>query len=87
MQITATLDDGTATLTLSTLSGTSRLDVTGARLLADDLERFVSDPDAPDVNRDDRVVPSDTGVAVHTQHGGFTIPWRHIMTAVNGLRA
>jgi hypothetical protein len=84
MQITATLDDGTATLTLTTLSSTSRLDVKGARLLADDLERFVTDPDAPAVNR---VVPSDTGVAVHTQHGGFTIPWRHIMTAVNGLRA
>ncbi len=87
MQITATLDDGTAILTLTTLSSTSRLDVKGARLLADDLERFVSDLDAPAVNRDYRVVPSDTGVAVHTQHGGFSIPWRHIMTAVNGLRA
>lgn len=72
---------------LTTLSSTSRLDVKGARLLADDLERLVTDPDAPAVNRDYRVVSSDTGVAVHTQHGGFSIPWRHIMTAVNGLRA
>jgi len=31
MQITATLDDGTATLTLTTLSSTSRLDVKGQR--------------------------------------------------------
>lgn len=87
MQITATLDDGTATLTLTTLSSTSPLDVKGALLLADDLERFVTDPDAPAVNRDYRIVSRDTGVAVYTQHGGFTIPWRHIMTAVEGLRA
>lgn len=87
MQITATLDDGTATLTLTTLSSKSRLDVKGARLLADDLERFVTEPEAPAVNHDYRIVPSGTGVAVQTQHGGFSIPWRHIMTAVNGLRA
>ncbi|WP_145953440.1 hypothetical protein [Oceaniglobus indicus] len=87
MKIQASMNEGTATLIVTTVSSTSRLVVEGAQYLADDLEQFLTDPNAKDVERHYRIVPDDKGVSVQTAQGGFTLPWRHIMTTVNGLRA
>lgn len=86
MQITAAIDDGTATLTVTTVSNSSLLQVNDAEHLADDLEQLLTDPDADAIDRHYRVVPRDFGVSVQTDTGRFMLPWRHIMTAVNGLR-
>ncbi|SLN66641.1 hypothetical protein PEL8287_03694 [Roseovarius litorisediminis] len=86
MQISATIKDGTADLTVTTVSSSSHLEIKGADQLADDLEQFLSDPDATAVERHYRIVPTDTGLSVQVQLGGFIIPWQYIMTVVNALR-
>ncbi len=75
-----------AYLHLTTASSSSKLVIKGAKSLADDLERFLTDPDADAVDRNYRIVPSDIGVSVETNQGKFALPWRHILPVVNGLR-
>lgn len=86
MKISATIIDGTATLTVTTVSNSSNLQVSDAEHLADDLEQFLTDPDAEAIDRHYRVVPRDLGISIQTTQGRFLVPWRQIMTAVNGLR-
>ncbi len=86
MQISAHYENSNAYLHLTTVSSSSKLMIKGAKLLADDLEQFLTDPDADAIDRHYRVVPSDTGVSVETNQGKFTLPWRHILPVVNGLR-
>lgn len=87
MQINAHILDGTANLTVTTVSSYSHLEIKDANELADDLEQFLTDPDATAVDRHYRIVPEDTGLSVQAQLGSFIIPWRYIMTVVNGLSA
>jgi hypothetical protein len=86
MQISAQYESPNAYLHLSTASSISKLVIKDAKLLADDLEQFLTDPDADAIDRYYRFVPSDTGVSVGTNQGMFALPWRHIMPVVNGLR-
>jgi hypothetical protein len=87
MQISATIKDGTANLAFTTVSTSSNMEIKGADDLADDLEQFLTDPDAEAIDRHYLIVPDDTGLSIQTGQGKFVIPWQHIMTVVNGLRA
>ncbi|WP_170429946.1 hypothetical protein [Ruegeria arenilitoris] len=87
MKISARIEDGNAILSLTTISSRSKLKVNDAERLADDLERFLTNPDAEAINRHYRLVPHETGLSLQTIQGRFDLPWRHITTVVNGLRA
>ena len=87
MKISARIEDGDAILSLTTISSRSMLKIDDADRLADDLERFLTDPNAEAINRHYRLVPYETGLIVHAIQGDFDLPWRHITTVVNGLRA
>lgn len=87
MKISARIEDGDAILSLTTISSRSMLKVNDADRLADDLERFLTDPDAEAINRHYRLVPHETGLSIQTTQGDFELPWRHITIVVNGLRA
>jgi len=88
MQIIATIKDGTANLALTAGSSSSVLPIKGADELAQDLEQFLTNPDAKAIDRHYLIVPDATGLCIQTDRGKFNIPWRHIMimTVVNGLR-
>lgn len=86
MQITATLKDGNAILQLITNSSRADFTVSDATHLARDLETILTNPEADAIDRHYRIVPSDTGVSVETNQGKFALPWRHVLSVVNGLR-
>ena len=87
MQITATRKNDTATLEIQTVSSSANLTVNDATNLAADLSIILSNPNADDIDRHYRVVPSETGARIETSQGRFDIPWRHISTVIAGLCA
>lgn len=87
MQITASLDGDTATLTVATINNTANLKVAGAAKLADDIEATLS------VGRQDAfrntyaVLIEPTGCIVKVGPMGVPVPWQHITSVVAALRA
>lgn len=88
MTITATIDEHDAvTLTYARMNTTSNLGVPDAASFADDLLSTFK-PDQGDIYRDAyNVLVKPDGVTVEVYPNSFPIPWQHIASVVDQLKA
>jgi|UPI0000E8DBB2 hypothetical protein len=88
MRIEAESADGRAILTVTTLSSSSELSIDDAHDLADDLDAFLSDPEADDhFGSSYAITAAGSGLKVSTKTGSFDLQWRWIIPVINDLRA
>ncbi|UWQ15674.1 hypothetical protein K3556_07320 [Aliiroseovarius sp. M344] len=88
MTITATIDEHEAvTLTYNRMNTTSNLGVPDAADFADDLKSTFN-PDQDNIYRDSyNVLVQPEGVTVEVHPHSFPIPWQHIVSVVEQLKA
>jgi len=88
MTITATIDEHEAvTLTYTRMNTTSNLGVPDAASFADDLLSTFN-PEQDDIYREGyNILVTVAGVTVEVYPNSFPIPWQHIASVVDQLRA
>jgi len=81
------LEDGSARLTVTTVSTSAQLVIPEASGLAEDIEAVFDPATTEAVRATYTCLPADNGAEVRSGNGAFHVPWRFITTVVDQLRS
>lgn len=85
----ATLNNRTATITVTTINNMANIKITGAANLGDQLHTIAADPSSAPIDNMPAYTayPIDTGVRIATHNGQIDVPWRWLTSIADQLRA
>lgn len=85
----ATLNNSTATITVTTINNMANIKITGAANLGDQLHALATNPSAEPIDNMPAYTayPIDTGVRLATHNGQIDVPWRWLTSIAEQLRA